>query len=85
MQDRYKSSEIFTTISLMWILRVKAMHFYQTTSYLSTQVKINASEQARDCMLKCFVSKEMLQLLLMRTPAVLTSISGFTILQFLAK
>lgn len=84
MQDRCKWSEIFTTFSLTWILRVKAIHFYQTSYYLSTQVKINVSEQARDCMLKCFVSKEMLLLIIMRIPAVLESVPDFIVLQFLA-
>lgn len=59
------------------------MHFYQTSYYLSTQVKINASEQARDCMLKCFVLKEILPQLLMRIPVVLYNVSNFRILQYL--
>lgn len=62
------------------------MHFYQIFYYLLTQVKISASEQARDCTLKCFVSKEMLLLLLLlRIPAASESIPDFIILQFLAK
>lgn len=84
MQDICKSSGIFTTTSLMWILRVKAIYFYQISYYFSIQVMINASEQARDCMLKWFVSKEIIIIIIMRIPTVLESVPDFIVLQFLA-